>query len=238
MCGRVVATAAPDFLAAWLWATPSEVAPPPPSWNLAPGALLPVVAAGRSGRRLGAMRWGLVPSWSADPTRGPRPINARAETIAERPAFAGPFARRRCVVPVDGYYEWRRDAGGRRPHYVSRIDGSPLALAGVWDRWEGAGADGMTTCAIVTTSAGDDVAGLHHRMPVSLSADNWDRWLDRSVHQPAELLHLLGPAPAGTLCVREVGPRVNSARHDDPDLLARCRPTQLRPDGSVRVGAQ
>ena len=226
MCGRLVVASPPEALASWLEAEP-VASPLEPSWNVAPGALVAVVASGRKGRRMGAMRWGLLPSWSTHPTRGARPINARAETLAALPAFAGALEARRCVVPVDGFYEWRRGPGGPRPHHLAAVDGRPLALAGIWDRWSGPEADGLSTFAVVTTSANPDVAPLHDRMPVVLSRHDCEVWLDPTVHDPDELVELLQPSPPGTLAVREVSRRVNSVGNDGPELLLPPEETPL-----------
>ncbi len=222
MCGRVVSSSSITQLVDWLRV--DEVVAPelPPSWNVAPGRDLYVVAATRAGTtRLGLMRWGLVPSWSTDPASGPRPINARAESLLERPAFADLVAHRRCLVPVDGFYEWRRLPSGRQPWFVAPDHHGPLVLAGLWDRWVGADGEGLVTVTIVTVAANDDVGRLHDRMPAVLaSADDRARWLDPAIVDPAQVLLLLRPAEAGYLRLRPVGSRVNSAANDGPDLLA------------------
>ena len=188
-----------------------------PSWNVAPGAEILAVAGTSSGRRLGPMRWGLVPSWSTDPDGGPRPINARVETLLDRPTFAEPLARRRCLVVVDGFYEWRRPAGGpKQPYLLDLADGSgdPFALAGLWDRHAG-----EVTGAVVTGPADGELAWLHDRMPVRLHPDQWDAWLDPRNQDVEGLLDLLRRPPTVRLRARPVGTRVNSARNDGPDLV-------------------
>ena len=222
MCGRVVSSSSVTQLVDWLRV--DEVVAPdlPPSWNVAPGRDLYVVAGTRAGaRRLGVMRWGLVPSWSTDPSSGPRPINARAETLLERPAFADLVAHRRCLVPVDGFYEWRRLPSGRQPWFVSPDAEGPLVLAGLWDRWVSPGGEALVTVTIVTVAANDEVGRLHDRMPAVLASDAArTRWLDRATVDPDQVLPLLRPAEAGYLRLRPVGTRVNDVAHDGPDLLA------------------
>ena len=173
MCGRVVSSSSVTQLVDWLRV--DEVVAPelPASWNVAPGRDLYVVAGTRAGtRRLGVMRWGLVPSWSTDPSSGPRPINARAESLLERPAFADLVAHRRCLVPVDGFYEWRRLPTGRQPWFLAPDGGGPLVLAGLWDRWVARStATRLVTVTIVTVAANDDVGRLHDRMPAVLASD-------------------------------------------------------------------
>jgi putative SOS response-associated peptidase YedK len=221
VCGRVVSSSSVTQLVDWLRV--DEVVAPelPPSWNVAPGRDLYVVAGTRAGtRRLGVMRWGLVPSWSTDPSSGPRPINARAETLLERPAFADLVAHRRCLVPVDGFYEWRRLPTGRQPWFVSPDGDGPLVLAGLWDRWVAPDGEVLVTVTIVTVAANDDVGRLHDRMPAVLASDEArTRWLDPATVDPDQVLPLLQPAEMGYLRLHPVGTRVNGVAHDGPDLL-------------------
>ena len=217
MCGRIVVARPVDVLAGFFGVAEVVAADRDPSWNVAPGAEILAVAATSSGRRLGTMRWGLVPSWSTDPSGGPRPINARVEGLLDRPTFAEPLARRRCLVVVDGFYEWRRPAGGpKQPYLLDRADGSgdPFALAGLWDRHEG-----EVSCAVVTGPGDGELAWLHDRMPVRLAPDQWDVWLDPANHDVDALLDLLRAPATVRLRARPVGPRVNSARNDGPELV-------------------
>ena len=222
MCGRVVSSSSVTQLVDWLRV--DEVVAPelPASWNVAPGRELYVVAGTRAGtRRLGVMRWGLVPSWATDPSSGPRPINARAESLLERPAFAPLLAHRRCLVPVDGFYEWKRLPAGRQPWFVAPDGGGPLVLVGLWDRWVAPDGEALVTVTIVTVAANDEVGRLHDRMPAVLATDDERaRWLDPSVVDPGAVLALLRPAEPGYLRLRPVGSRVNNVAHDDADLLA------------------
>ena len=221
MCGRVVSSSSVSQLVDWLRV--DEVVAPelPARWNVAPGTELYVVAGTGAGtRRLGLMRWGLVPSWSTDPSSGPRPINARAESLLERPAFADLVAHRRCLVPVDGFYEWRRLPTGRQPWFLAPDEGGPLVLAGLWDRWVAPDGEALVTVTIVTVAANDDVARLHDRMPAVLASDEARaRWLDPSVVDPSDVLPLLRPAEVGYLQLHPVGSLVNSVANDSPDLL-------------------
>jgi putative SOS response-associated peptidase YedK len=212
VCGRYVAATPPDVLAAQFDATVTEGLAPP-RWNVAPTDPVPAVRTDRAGvRRLGPLRWGLLPSFVNDPASAAKRINARAETVAASPAYRRAFARRRCLLPADGFYEWDSD---RQPWFISRADGLPVAMAGIWETWQGVG-----TCAVITTSAppGDAVAPLHDRCPVLIDAADFDGWLDRGVAGQA-LLGLLHP-PAGDLLVRRpASRRVNNVRNDGPDLL-------------------
>ena len=217
MCGRIVVTRPLDVLAAYFAASEVVAAERPPSWNVAPGAEIPAIAGTRDGRRLGTMRWGLVPSWSADPAAGPRPTNARVEGIADKAVFRESLERRRCLVVVDGFYEWRRPAGGaKQPYLLDLADGSgdPFALAAIWDRNAG-----EVSCAVVTAPSDENLAWLHDRMPVRLRRDQWDEWLDPANHDVAGLVELLEAPATVALRARPVGTRVNSARNDGPDLI-------------------
>ena len=192
----------------------------PPSYNVAPTELVYAIVDTSSARRLGVMQWGLVPSWAPDPDSGPRPINARAETLLDKRQFAGALERRRCLVPVDGFYEWEKLPDGRRqPYFVVAADGAPMALAGLWDRWVPPDGDALVTCTIVTTSANPTMARLHDRMPVILDRSSWSDWLDPTLHDPLHAAALLGPAPDDAIELRAADPRVNNANNDGPDLL-------------------
>lgn len=226
VCGRIVVTRPVDVLAAFFGASEVVADERAPSWNVAPGADVLALAGTRGRRRLGTMRWGLVPSWSTDRRAGPRPINARVETVLDRAVFAESIARRRCLVVVDGFYEWRRPAGGpKQPYFLDLADGSgePFALAGIWDR-----NDGEVSCAIVTGPTDDDLAWLHDRMPVRLDRDRWDRWLDGGDHDVAAVMALLHAPTALPLRARPVGARVNSARNDGPGLIE-VLPGEIQP---------
>ena len=180
MCGRVVSSLPRDFLAEHFSA--EAVAGPElaPSYNVAPGAMLHVVADGSLGRLVGTMRWGLVPPWADSPERGLRPINARAENLLAKRAFADSMRRgRRCLVPVSGFFEFKSSPEGKQPYLLTAPDGFPLAMAGLWSRWSRPGADPVVSFAIITTAANEDVAPLHDRMPALLKRDDWRPWLDR-----------------------------------------------------------
>jgi putative SOS response-associated peptidase YedK len=228
VCGRFLASSTASDLARWLDAGAVPDEPVPPSWNVAPTDEVHVAVVDRDGRRvIATRRWGLVPPWADDVRVGSRMINARAERVAEAPAFRKAFARRRCIVPADAFYEWRREPGRRpQPYCIARRDGERLAMAGLWEAWYGPGGTGdgppVLTCAVVTTEASADVAGLHDRMPVLLPRRAWADWLDPGVRDGAgldALLALLRPAPAGLLAARPVGTAVNDVRNQGPHLV-------------------
>ena len=220
MCGRFAFHSPHDAVAGWFGV---EGAWPelPPRWNIAPTANVAVLRADSAGRRtLCAMHWGLMPAWAA-PDVAARMINARAETIADKPAFRAPYRHRRGVVLADAYYEWRKDADGKRPYAVRAADGIALALAALWEpRVERATGEMLLSCTIVTRESAGIVRDLHPRMPVALAAATLGAWLDPERTDPVEIAPLLA-APPPDLVVDPVSRRVNSARNDGPELLRR-----------------
>ena len=221
MCGRVVSSLPRDFLAEHFSAEAGADPELAPSYNAAPGAMLHVVAEGRAGRHVGAMRWGLVPPWADSPDQGPRPINARAETLLTKRVFADALGMgHRCLVPVSGFFEFKATPEGKQPYLLTAPDGFPLAMAGLWSRWSRAGAEPVVTFTIITTAANEDVAPLHDRMPVILRPADWNSWLDRRGRDVDRLNASLGPAPTGSLVPRPVSRLVNDARNDDPAFLS------------------
>ncbi len=215
MCGRFALTLPTDAMAALFGALPANDLPIVPNYNICPTNNVHVVWTGEN-RRLSAMRWGFLPFWYKTPTDGPLLINARAETIAEKPAFRDAARARRCLIPATGFYEWSKGDGGvRLPWYIQRTDDAPLAMAGIWQGW---GEDRLPTCAIVTTRANDTIAAVHHRMPVVLEAQDWAKWLGEDGHGAATLMR---PARDEVLTYHRVGTEVNSNRASGSDLVTR-----------------
>jgi putative SOS response-associated peptidase YedK len=240
MCGRYANSRTVADLAEAFAAEPGADAEVlAPAYNVAPTDLVPAVlerrprldGGGRGDvvRRLQALRWGLVPSWADDVRIGSRLINARVETVAEKPAFRHAFARRRCLLPADGYYEWTTPEGGGRkqPWFLAPRGGGGLALAGIYEIWRdpAAGPDPdapprlLRTAAVITTTAEDDVGHVHDRMPMALPPEHWDAWLDPDRTEVEELRGLLQPAGAGRLVATPVSPAVNDVRSEGPQLL-------------------
>jgi putative SOS response-associated peptidase YedK len=216
VCGRYVATTPPDVLAAHFGAVEVREGIDGPRWNVAPTDPVPGVVEDRSGlRRVGPLRWGLLPSFVTDPATAAKRINARAETVATKPAFRRAFEHRRCLLPADGFYEWDDQ---RRPWFIHRADGQPLAMAGIWETWHAPDGALVGTCAVITTTANADVAPLHDRSPVMIDSADYDAWLDRAVPGPV-LSGLLRPPPDGLLVRERASRRVNNVRNDGPDLL-------------------
>lgn len=192
-----------------------------PHYNIAPGTDVLAVTTDRDGRPRGeSLRWGLVPSWAKDIRTGLKMINARAESLADRPAYRSAFERFRCLIPADGFYEWQTIAGERRkqPFHITREDGSLFAFAGLWSVWHRGEPDELRSCTIITTAANAAVTPIHDRMPVILSREAEEPWLAH--HAPPELLQeLLHGLPAERMVLRPVGPAVNDARYDGPECL-------------------
>lgn len=220
MCGRFVQVSSTARLAQALGAVDVSGGTVRPRHNVAPSTEVAAVIAS-DGRRLGALRWGFVPSWTKDPSDGPRPINARAEGAAASRLFGPSVRSRRCAVPVDGWFEWVEQDGARQPYLLRDPDGAVSALAGLWSTWRdpAAGAPPLATVAIVTTEARGAAATVHHRMPLVLSGEDLDAWLDPGTADPVELLARAAATAEPRLEVRRVSRRVNDVRNDDPTLL-------------------
>jgi len=194
----------------------------PPRWNVAPSQPVPIVRADAAGRpEVVLVAWGLVPEWANDPRIGNRLVNARMESLADKPAFRDSFRDRRCLVPADGFYEWAplEPGGPRMPHYIRLVSGRPFTFAGLWSRWRSPAGERKDTCTIVTGPPNELVARLHDRMPVILPAAARDAWLDPRIRDPSALVELLGVFPAQGLEAYAVGRRVNSPDHDDADCI-------------------
>ena len=196
-----------------------------PRYNIAPSQDVAAVRGSDNGRALSMLRWGLIPAWTKDPAIGHKLINARSETAAEKPSFRSAYRHRRCLIPADGFYEWRREGKTRRPWLFTLKDGAPFAFAGLWETWtvpedaaltgslaERGPGDAVETCTILTTAANETVAAVHGRMPVILPPDAWDAWL-AGEDVP------LAPYPAGDMTAHPVSTHVNRPANDDPRCI-------------------
>lgn len=225
MCGRFVSSNSPAALADFFGAdAPEHVLDD--SYNVAPtNDVYGVVADGTGHRSIEIFRWGLVPSWAKDVSIGSRMINARSETVAEKPSFRRSFAKRRLLIPMSGFYEWRPGTSPRAqktPMYIHRLDGQPLAAAGLWAAWHDPSTpDGvwLQTCTVLTTGANALMSSVHDRMPVLLEREEWHEWLDPTNDDVDSLQHLLGPAPEGLLTMHAVGRAVNKVQHKGRELI-------------------
>ncbi len=217
MCGRYILTITGKVLAEAF--ALEEVPDLPPRYNIAPTQDAPVIRETGGGRRLDILRWGLIPSWARDPAIGNRLINARAETAASKPSFRSALRRRRCLVPSDGFYEWRKTPSGKQPWLIRMRDGSPFAMAGLWETWRTPHGDPLESFTILTTEPNELVAPLHDRMPVILPPESWSTWLDPELDDPSALSHLLGPHPPEAMTAYPVTPAVGSPSFDEPACI-------------------
>jgi putative SOS response-associated peptidase YedK len=193
-----------------------------PRYNIAPTQDVAAVrAAGSGGRELVLLHWGLIPSWAKERAIGSRMINARAETLAEKPAFRSAFRARRCLIVADGFYEWQKLGTRKQPHFIGFKDGRPFAFAGLWERWRGEGSEHVESCTIVTTEANELLAPLHDRMPVILDPDDFARWIDPADDDTERLAGLLKPYPAEPLRAYPVSLLVNNPGNDSPACVTR-----------------
>ena len=216
MCGRFASSLPPERIRVIF----DALGPAPnhaPSWNVASTQSAMVVRRHPDGdRRLGVLSWGLIPSFITDPKGGRKPINARADTVATSDMFRSAFARRRCLVPADAFYEWETTSTGKQPWAFARADGMPLALAGVWEAWRDPADELRRTFAIVTTEANGLMCRLHDRMPVIVEPEAWSTWLGQEAGDAAALMR---PAEEGVLSAWPVSRDVNSPRNNRSDLL-------------------
>src|SRR5579862_7055552 len=222
---------------------------PSPDYNVAPTKRIfavierPTRDDEPQARELRVVRWGLVPFWAKDASGGGRLINARAETVATKPAFRRAFAKRRCLIPADGYFEWQpveQDGKTRKqPYYIFRKDGDDLAFAGIYDLWRDEALPDdherawLWTAAIITTQASDDVGQIHDRMPMVITRDHWDDWLNPDNSEPGQLQATMLPAMAGGLTSHPVSTAVNSVRNNGPELIVPLSADQERPPGEL-----
>jgi putative SOS response-associated peptidase YedK len=220
MCGRMTMRTPAQDIARELGLAGVQEALEQPRYNLAPTQQVPAVV-NDGARQLTLLRWGLVPGWARDVTIGNKLINARAETVAEKPSFRTSLRRRRCIVVADGFYEWMQSARPKRPFLFQRRDGRPFVIAGLWEEWHPHdGGPVLRTCTLVTTQANALLAPYHERMPVILGREAWERWLSPQTMDPAQLMPLLVPAPAGEFTAHEVSRVVNVPANDVPECVA------------------
>lgn len=232
MCGRYTLTTPTEALRQAFGLVDLPVALRP-RWNIAPSQHCLVITSHEGVRRGELMRWGLVPSWAKDPAVGNRMINARAETVAEKPSFRAAFRRRRCLVPADGFYEWKVEGKKKVPSYVRERNGRPFAIAGLWECWKEPEGDELHSFTIVTTEPNATMAPIHDRMPAILTDDACRGWLGEVERSPDELRALLCPYSDDALETFEVSTRVNSPRNDDAQCIVPA--TDASKSGELRL---
>jgi putative SOS response-associated peptidase YedK len=232
MCGRFVSATPPDQIAAYFDAEAPE-ALLEPSYNVAPTKDVYAVLSDGSARVVDAFHWGLIPLWAKEAKIGSRMINARADTLADKNAYKSAFKKRRCLIPADGFYEWRKDPDAppkakKQPYFIHRPDGEPYAFAGLWEVWRGPDRDQepLRSCTIITTEPNEPMARIHDRMPVLLPESAWETWLDREVDDLDLLGKLLVPAPPELTVLHPISTDVNNVRNDGPHLIEEAPPLE------------
>jgi putative SOS response-associated peptidase YedK len=225
MCGRFVSASTPDEIAKYFDVDQVSEASLEPSYNVAPTNDVYTVLQDGGLRRLEPMHWGLVPIWAKDPKIGSRMINARAETLAEKNAYKHAYRKKRCIIPVDGFYEWEKVPGqkAKQPWFIHSTDGQPLAFAGLWETWRGPERDSdeeLRSCTIVTGNPNEKMARIHDRMPVILPKDAWASWLDEEEHDLEQLGKLLVPAPPEVITMHRISTEVNNVRNKGAHLIS------------------
>lgn len=229
MCGRFsLAVTIEDLMERFLLdAVPFDYMP---RYNAAPGQPIAAVISHDGKNRVGQLRWGLIPSWAKDEKIGYQTFNAKAETLSDKPSFAGAFERRRCLIPADGFYEWKKLGDGRdgkQPFRIVLRKGGLFAMAGLYDTWTAPDGRKISSCTIVTTTPNRLMADIHDRMPVILRPEDEALWLDRTRFEPKRLRALLTPYPAEEMTAYPVSPKVGNVRNDTPDLIERCEEQTL-----------
>ena len=217
MCGRYTLVSNPEAIRAlFCYAGQPNF---PPRYNIAPTQPIAVVRMVEGRRELALLRWGLIPGWVKDPRAFSLLFNARRESLLEKPAFQSAMRYRRCLIPFDGFYEWKRSGTRKQPHYIRASNGGPMAFAGLWESWMGPNGEEMETAAIVTTAANPQLAQLHNRMPVILPPEAFDLWLDCARVDAETAATLIAPCPDDVLTPHPVSPAVNHALNDNPQLI-------------------
>jgi putative SOS response-associated peptidase YedK len=222
MCGRYAVTSAPEAIRTLFGY--AEQPNFPPRYNIAPTQPIAIVRLAEGRRQFALVRWGLLPSWVKDPKSFSLLVNARGESLADKPAFKAAMKYRRCLVPADGFYEWKAIGTRKQPYYVTAKSGQPLAFAGLWETWTGPNGEEMETAAIVTTRANRALAGIHERMPVVIPPEAFNLWLDCANVDAETAASLVAPATDDLLEAYEVSTAVNRTANDNPGLIGRFTP--------------
>jgi putative SOS response-associated peptidase YedK len=220
MCGRYCISSAPEAIRRLFRYRQQPNFPP--RYNVAPTQPVPIVRLNRGEREFALVRWGLIPAWVKDPKSFALLINARGESVNDKPAFRNAMKRRRCLFPADGFYEWKTEDERRRPYFARPKTGGPIAFAGLWEAWIGPNGEEMETAAIVTTQANRTMGAIHPRAPVIVAPEAFDLWLDCDKADAVTAAALIAPAPEGLMEVYEISPAVNKVENDSPHLIEPC----------------
>ncbi len=219
MCGRFVLMTPSKSLAERFLV--EEILEEGPRYNIAPTQMVAIIRLNAQTRRreLRMVKWGLIPYWTKDSSIGHKLINARCESVHEKPAFRTAFKLRRCLVPTDGYYDWKKTGKSRQPYLFRMADGSPYAFAGLWEKWKSPEGEITESCTIITTPSNEFVASVHDRMPAILKPEDYGTWLDPNIRDPEVLLKLLTPFPSELMVGTPVSSKVNKATYEGPDCI-------------------
>jgi putative SOS response-associated peptidase YedK len=232
MCGRYSVTSSPEAIRALF--RYDDVPNFPPRYNVAPTQPMAIVRLAEGRRRFALVRWGLLPAWVKDPRAFTLLINARGESVLDRPAFKSAMKYRRCLIPADGFFEWQRGGSRKQPYYVKSKSGQPIAFAGLWECWTGPNGEELETAVIVTTEANRALADIHERMPVVVPPEAFDRWLDCANVDAQTAAALIAPCGEDVLEAYPVSPAINSAANDNIQLLALYEPPVEQPKTASR----
>ncbi|URD48778.1 SOS response-associated peptidase [Chroococcidiopsis sp. CCNUC1] len=217
MCGRFTLSQPAEAIASTFQL--SLIPELAPRYNIAPTQPVPTILSDGDRRRFQMLRWGLIPSWAKDASMGAKMINARAETVAEKPAFRSAFRRRRCLVVADGFYEWQSQKGKKQPFYFRLQDGQPFAFAGLWETWQAPDGEKIDSCTLLTTTANSLLRSVHDRMPVILKPEDYNQWLDPQIQEPDELQPLLQPYSSEAMVSYPVSTKVNKPTNDSLECI-------------------
>lgn len=236
MCGRYIITSAPEALRRLF--SYREQPNFPPRYNVAPTQPVPVVILENGVRQLKLMRWGFLPSWVKDPHKFALVINARSETVLEKPSFRNAIRRRRCLLPADGYYEWQASSARKRPFFIRRRDGQPMGFAGVAETWAGPNGEEVDTVAIITAAAPPEMILLHERVPVTIEPEDFDRWLDGNATDAESAMDMMVAPRPGTFVWHEVSTAVNRVANDSAELILPFGPEEAEAEAELERKAR
>ncbi|NTW60376.1 MAG: SOS response-associated peptidase [Nitrospirae bacterium] len=222
MCGRFELHSAFEIIAQ-IFGLAGGVSAVPASYNITPGQDIAIITKVGGNNRLSLCHWGFVPSWCKELSEGYKMINARSETVAEKPSFRQAFSRHRCLVVADGFYEWKNEGGKKKPVYVHLKSGMPFGMVGLYNLWTSPEGEQVCTCTIITTDANESLKPIHDRMPVIAPPDKYDLWLDPGVQEKEKLLQMLKPYPDKELELYEVSTRVNSPKNDSAENIQKIK---------------
>lgn len=218
MCGRFALTLSPDNISKYFHV--EDVPEGINQYNIAPGQLIKAIIQMPSDRRkITSMKWGLIPSWTKDPSKGVKTINARAETVGTKPSFRSAIKFRRCIIPASGFYEWEKVEKGKVPYYIHLKSNEPIGFAGLWDKWKRNNGSVIETCTILTTSANNLLKPIHDRMPVIIHPNEYELWLDREMNETDKLKSIFQPYPSEMLSLYKVSNPVNKPAYDKADCI-------------------